>query len=198
MPRKSTGKAPHIDRNSIPNAPETHREGTTHRPELDHECPGNPPGRHHTSTGTQSRMPRKSTGKAPHIDRNSITNAPEIHREGTTHRPEPPQKCTRNAREIDRKKSRTDKDRMLDMCLSAQSGLSPARSLRTLCRQLRASPRDPFVAVTPCKITHEPAVQKAPPIRCEAQWPLRLATSRRPSGRHHRCPGGGLARAHGP
>ena len=47
-------------------------------------------------------------------------------------------------------KSDTDKDRMLDMCLSAQSGVSPARSLRALCRQLRASPRDPvMLAPTP-------------------------------------------------
>ena len=47
------------------------------------------------------------------------------------------------------------------------SGLSPARSLRALCRQLRASPRDPVV-VAPCKIRHEPAAQKVRPIQCEA------------------------------
>jgi hypothetical protein len=37
----------------------------------------------------------------------------------------------------------TSKDRMLDMCLSAQSRLSSARLLRTRRNQLRASPRDP-------------------------------------------------------
>ena len=47
------------------------------------------------------------------------------------------------------------------------SGLSPARSLRALCRQLSASPRDPVV-VAPCKIRHEPAAQKVRPIQCEA------------------------------
>jgi len=85
------------------------------------------------------------------------------------------------------------------------SGLSPARSLRALCRPLRASPRDPLVAVTPCKITHQPAVQKVSRWRVGAcawatrkcpsstQAPPRLSAKRGQSQPLH-APGTGHAR----
>ena len=50
-------------------------------------------------------------------------------------------------------KSDTNKDRMPDRCLSAQSGVSPARWRRPLRSPLRASPRDPvMLAQSPSRL----------------------------------------------
>ena len=68
-----------------------------------------------------SNIDRATTMNPPHIDRATTANRPQIHRAGTIN----------------------IVDRMPDMRLTAQSRLSPARSLRARRSQLRASPRDP-------------------------------------------------------
>ena len=79
-----------------------------------------------------SNIDRATTMNPPHIDRATTMNPPHIDRATTANRPQ-----------IHRAGTINIVDRMPDMRLTAQSRLSPARSLRARRSQLRASPRDP-------------------------------------------------------
>ena len=119
--RASMVNPSHADRASMVNPSHADRASMVNPSNIDRATTMNPPHIDRATTMNPPHIDRATTMNPPHIDRATTANRPQIHRAGTIN----------------------IVDRMPDMRLTAQSRLSPARSLRARRSQLRASPRDP-------------------------------------------------------